>query len=249
MDRLILNNKKPRVIFCTGAGASAESGIPTFRDSNGLWKNYDPKYLASCSALDIDPVAVNDFYDSRRKLLGQVEPNYFHYFISLMQEKYGEDRVGVITTNVDDLHERANNRNIIRLHGSLTEILKNGKVLNIGYNSSNIYDIKKDQIRPNVVMFGEGGYFKNDKIYNAYKDADKVLQSLNEKDLVFIVGCSNLIVNFPLECYEYTDKSKVFIVNPNENGESFINNETLIKKKACDAVPDIEDLIAEWCEK
>ena len=100
MERLILNNKVPRVIFCTGAGASQESGIPTFRDSNGLWNMYNPKYLASNEALRIDPVTVNKFYDSRRELLKTVEPNYFHYFISLMQDKYGEDRVGVITTNV-----------------------------------------------------------------------------------------------------------------------------------------------------
>ena len=107
MDRFILNNKVSRVLFCTGAGASAESGIPTFRDSNGLWKMYDPKYLASAEALNIDPEAVNLFYNERREKLGTVEPNYFHYFVTIMQEKYGEDRVGVITTNVDDLHERA----------------------------------------------------------------------------------------------------------------------------------------------
>lgn len=77
----------------------------------------------------------------------------------------------------------------------------------------------------------------------SYKDADKLLKSLNEKDIVFIVGCSNLIVHFPYECEQYTNGTKVVLVNPNENGESFINNESLIKKKACDAVPDIEDMI------
>lgn len=242
MERLILNNKVGRIIFCTGAGASEASGIPTFRDSNGLWKNYDPKYLASNGVLDIDPVAVNAFYDSRRALLEEVEPNYFHYFISLMQDKYGEDRVGIITTNVDDLHERAESKNIIRLHGSLKEVVRNGKVINMGYKPVN-YKLGEDLVRPNVVMFGEGAYYKDDKIYNAYKDADKLLKSLNEKDIVFIVGCSNLIVHFPYECEQYTNGTKVVLVNPNENGESFINNESLIKKKACDAVPDIEDMI------
>lgn len=245
MERLILNNKVPRVVFCTGAGASQESGIPTFRDSNGLWNMYNPKYLASNEALRIDPVTVNKFYDSRRELLKMVEPNYFHYFISLMQDKYGEDRVGVITTNVDDLHERANTTNIIRLHGSLKEIVKNGKVLNIGYNPAE-YDIEKDIVRPNVVMFGEGGYFRNDKMYNAYKDSEKLLSSLNSNDLVFIVGCSNSIVHFPHECYLYTNNAKIFVVNPNEDEKSFIYKEKLIKKSACDAVPEMEDLIADY---
>lgn len=244
MERLSLNNKIGRVIFCTGAGASAESGIPTFRDNNGLWNNYDPKYLASNTALDIDPVAVNDFYDNRRILLGKKEPNYFHYFISLMQEKYGSDRVGVITTNVDDFHERAETRNIIRLHGSLKEVVKNKKVLNVGYKAVN-YKLGEDLVRPNVVMFGEGGYYKNDKMYNAYEDGEKLLKSLNNNDVVFIVGCSNFIVNFPLECNEYTNGAKVFIVNPNEDGKSCINKEVIIKKTACDAVPEIEDIIIE----
>lgn len=112
----------------------------------------------------------------------------------------------------------------------------------MGYKPVN-YKLGEDLVRPNVVMFGEGAYYKDDKIYNAYKDADKLLKSLNEKDIVFIVGCSNLIVHFPYECEQYTNGTKVVLVNPNENGESFINNESLIKKKACDAVPDIEDMI------
>lgn len=244
MERFILNTKSKRILFCTGAGASAESGIPTFRDTNGLWKNYDPKYLASAEALSIDPVAVNHFYDSRRARLGEVEPNYFHYFITLMQDKFGEDRVGVITTNVDDLHERAETRNVHYLHGRLKEVVKNGHVINIGYREAQ-YDPEKDTMRPNVVMFGEGGYYKNDRMYNPYKDGSKVIASLTKDDLVFVVGCSNLIVNFPEDCFHNGNDCKVYIVNPNEFGESIMGDETIIRKKACDAVPEIEDIILE----
>lgn len=242
--------KKNKVLFLTGAGASQESNIPTFRDSNGLWRNYDPKLLACASALYNDPLTVNQFYNERRKLLSTVEPNYFHYFITIMQEKYGLDRIGIITTNVDDLHERAGNQDVLHLHGHLTEIIreKNNikKVFNIGYNAVNNEDIINYNVRPNVVMFEEGAYFKNDKQYNAYNDMDKIISSLKKNDIVFVVGCSNSVVNFPLEVYENTIGVKLFTINPNfTEKDSYVSEYKNIKMTACNAVPYIEDLIME----
>lgn len=249
LDRFKINPKK-RVLFCTGAGASQESNIPTFRDSGGLWKTYDPKFLATASALDLDPISVNEFYNDRRSLLSTVEPNYFHYFITLMQDKYGSDRVGLITTNVDDLHERANTEDVLHLHGSLKEIVKyengNKKVFNIGYRHVSHEEILCQKARPNVVMFGEGAYIKNDKVYNAYKDMDKIFSSLRKDDIVFIVGCSSVVVDFPYELDQAGNGCKVYTVNPNYTDKDIYKKEYQnIKMKACDSVPYIEDLIME----
>lgn len=249
LDRFKIN-PKTRVLFCTGAGASQESNIPTFRDSRGLWKTYDPRFLASASALNLDPVAVNNFYNERRALLSNVEPNYFHYFITLMQEKYGSDRVGVITTNVDDLHERAKTEDVLHLHGSLKEIVKekNGlkKVFNIGYKPVSYEEIISEKARPNVVMFEEGAYLKNDKVYNAYKDMDKIFSSLRKSDIVFVVGCSSVVVNFPFELDQSLTGCKVYTVNPNYTEHDIYKKEYKnINMKACASVPYIEDIIME----
>ena len=239
--------QKPRVLFCTGAGASKESGVSTFRDPvTGYWSRYDPMTIASVKALSDDPVEVNRFYNERRALLETKLPNYFHESIRVLQDRLGSDRVGVLTTNVDDFHERTGIENLFKIHGNLTEILDfEGKVHNVKYSP-----LTGDQLyscRPNVVMFGEGGYYDSitNKYINPYSKVRTILQNMRKNDLIFIVGCSNSVLNFSAEIADSFVSSNVHIVNPDSNVEALIvtGKEVLLKMGACDSVPFIEDIV------
>lgn len=238
------SNQKPKILFCTGAGASQESGIPTFRDNiTGYWSQYDPKYIASSQAFELQPDEVNKFYNERRKNLGRCIPNYFHEFVAIIQNKYGSDQVAVMTTNVDDLHERTG-VDVFKIHGNLTEVISfDGEVKNIGYRELVGEELKNN--KPNVVMFGESGYYKRDHSYfSPYPEVQKIISSMNKEDLIFIVGCSSAVINFPALALSNYKKPKIFIVNPN-NIDNYKKDVNIIKKTACNAVPDLEDLISD----
>ncbi|HEY3403712.1 MAG TPA: NAD-dependent deacylase [Ohtaekwangia sp.] len=148
---------KKKLVVLTGAGISAESGIPTFRDSNGLWEGHRVEDVASPEGWDRNPEVVLDFYNQRRKKAREVKPNRGHEILAELEEHFD---VIIITQNVDDLHERAGSRNIIHLHGSLFESrsTKNeqlvypitGWELNMGDTCE-----LGSQLRPNIVWFGE----------------------------------------------------------------------------------------------
>ena len=110
---------RQRMVVLSGAGISAESGLSTFRDTDGLWKNYNWERLASIDGFYEDPKAVLDFYNMRRKRLNEVAPNHTHKLLAEL-EKWHD--VTIITQNVDNLHERAGSRNVIHLHGELTKV-------------------------------------------------------------------------------------------------------------------------------
>ncbi len=146
-----------RIVVLTGAGISAESGIPTFRDSNGLWENYRIEDVATPQAWASNPALVLDFYNQRRRGVQQAQPNAGH--LSLVDiEKHFE--LHIITQNIDDLHERAGSKNVLHLHG---EILKSRSTNNWQpkiYNCTGdilIGDKCEDgyQLRPHIVWFGE----------------------------------------------------------------------------------------------
>lgn len=148
--------QKKKLVVLTGAGISAESGLKTFRDSDGLWEGYDIYEVASPRGWKKDPKAVLDFYNMRRKDVAKAEPNAAHYGLAELEKKF---EVTIITQNIDDLHERAGSANIIHLHG---EIFKMRSVM----DPSAIYDIRCDmalgdtapdgaQLRPHIVWFEE----------------------------------------------------------------------------------------------
>src|SRR5689334_2779844 len=110
-------NKKKLVVL-TGAGISAESGLKTFRDSDGLWEGYDINEVATATAWRRNPALVQEFYNMRRKGVKEAQPNAAHYALAELEKDF---HVHIITQNIDDLHERAGSTNIIHLHG---EILK-----------------------------------------------------------------------------------------------------------------------------
>ena len=118
---------RQKIVVLTGAGISAESGLATFRDNNGLWKQNDAKKLASAAGFEENPQAVLDFYNYRRKQLLEVEPNHAHKMLAKLEEWHD---VTILTQNVDNLHERAGSTLVIHLHGELTKVTSSKDRLN-----------------------------------------------------------------------------------------------------------------------
>ena len=125
---------KKKLVVLSGAGISAESGISTFRDSNGLWENHRIEDVASPEGFARNPKLVLNFYNLRRRQLKDVKPNLAHEILAELEQDFD---VYIITQNVDDLHERAGSKNVIHLHGELK------KVRSVK-NSTKIYDWEKD---------------------------------------------------------------------------------------------------------
>lgn len=145
-----------RIVVLTGAGVSAESGLKTFRDSNGLWEGHDVMEVATPEGFKRDPRLVLDFYNKRRKQLLEVHPNSAHTALAALEKQH---EVTIITQNVDDLHERAGSSDVIHLHG---ELLKARST----FDEQLILDWREDlivgdfcehnhQLRPHIVWFGE----------------------------------------------------------------------------------------------
>ncbi|MDD3598395.1 Sir2 family NAD-dependent protein deacetylase, partial [Sulfuricurvum sp.] len=148
-----------KVLILSGAGISAESGIRTFRDADGLWEEYDVMEVCSVEGFERNPKLVSDFYDARRRDLRDKFPNAAHEMIARLKQRY-PDQIEVLTQNVDDLFERAGCPDVIHLHGTLTDLRckECGAVFEIGYESqegSTCPSCESDNIRHNVVMFGE----------------------------------------------------------------------------------------------
>jgi len=147
---------KKKLVVLTGAGISAESGIKTFRDSDGLWEGHNVMDVATPEGWNRNPALVLDFYNQRRKQLKEVEPNRGHHILAELEKDF---EVYIITQNVDDLHERAGSSNVLHLHG---ELLKVRSTKNLNYildwqDDLNFGDLdsNKNQLRPHIVWFGE----------------------------------------------------------------------------------------------
>lgn len=150
---------KKKLIVLTGAGMSAESGIATFRDSDGLWENYPVEQVATPEAFDADPELVLRFYNMRRQELIKVKPNEGHYGLARLEDKFD---VQIITQNIDNLHEQAGSSDVLHLHGELMKARSTR-------DESLIYDLDPEnsdiklgdkcalgsQLRPHIVWFGE----------------------------------------------------------------------------------------------
>jgi NAD-dependent deacetylase len=169
-----------KITILTGAGVSAESGIATFRDSNGLWENHRVEDVASPEGFARDPELVLSFYNQRRAQLHTVKPNIGHQLIAALEGSY---EVTVVTQNIDDLHERAGSTNIIHLHGELLKarpaegdgfIIDWSGDINLGDTSD-----KGVQMRPHIVWFGE-----------AVPEIENAARVVRTADLIMIIGTS-----------------------------------------------------------
>lgn len=178
-----------RITILTGAGISAESGIKTFRDQNGLWENHDINDVATPQGFAKNPELVYDFYNQRRAQLlsDEVAPNAAHFALAKLEEEF-KGSVLLITQNVDDLHEKAGHQDVLHMHGELMMMrcMSSGKV----FNAPNVVDKtsicecckKEGNLRPHIVWFGEMPLFMDD-----------IQKALLASDLFISIGTSSLV--------------------------------------------------------
>ena len=171
---------KKKVVILTGAGISAESGIKTFRDSDGLWEGHNVLDVATPEGWEKNPVLVLDFYNQRRKQVQEVQPNRGHQILAELESEF---EVCIITQNVDNLHEKAGSSSVLHLHGELlkvrstqneNDILDWTTDLNLGD-----FDEKGDQLRPHIVWFGE-----------AVPALDEAIEITQHADFFVVIGTS-----------------------------------------------------------
>ncbi|MDB5137044.1 MAG: NAD-dependent deacylase [Mucilaginibacter sp.] len=169
------------VVVLTGAGISAESGLRTFRDSDGLWEGYNIADVATPEAWDWNPALVQDFYNLRRKSVLEAKPNAAHYALAKLEKKY---KVTIITQNIDDLHERAGSTEVVHLHGIITRS-QSSKDPNLTYPIDG-WELKMgelcelgSQLRAHVVWFGE-----------AVPMIEKAAEICSKADIFMLIGSS-----------------------------------------------------------
>ena len=206
---------KKKLVVLTGAGVSAESGVATFRDSDGLWENYKVEDVASIEGWYRNPEVVMEFYNARREQLAHVRPNTAHLAIAELEKDWD---VTVVTQNVDNLHERAGSTRILHLHGELTKVrpenchndhddFSEETVFDIGYSRWEIGDLAPNgaQLRPHIVWFGE-----------AVPKIDAAIDYVIDADVLLIVGTS-LKVYPAAGLYAFANAgTPIYIIDPNE---------------------------------
>ena len=233
MTFLILSMPKKKLVVLTGAGISAESGLKTFRDSDGLWEGYNIEDVATPRAWRKDPQLVLDFYNFRRKNVLDAQPNAAHYGLAALQNDFD---VTIITQNIDDLHERAGSTNILHLHG---EILK----MRSERNEYLIYDITGDiklgdkaddgfQLRPHIVWFEE-----------PVPKIEEAIPIVNAADIFVVVGTS-LVVYPAAGLVNYTKQGiPVYLIDKKVPPLHTKENLTILEMPATEGVVKMTALI------
>ncbi|MBC8767912.1 NAD-dependent deacylase [Arenibacter sp. BSSL-BM3] len=225
-----------KIIVLTGAGVSAESGINTFRDADGLWEGHDVMEVATPQGFHKNPELVLNFYNERRRQLFNVFPNEAHKSLALLEEHFD---VSIITQNVDDLHERAGSTKVIHLHG---ELLKARSI----HNPNSIIDWKTDikigdlsedgkQLRPHIVWFGEE--------VPLLEKAANITQTAN---ILIIIGTSMQVYPAASLIHYVSRNTPIFFIDPKPNiNQTDFNGLTIIQASAAKGVPVlVSDLIA-----
>lgn len=199
-----------KLVVFSGAGMSAESGISTFRDSNGLWENYDIQQVATPEAWQKNPALVQCFYNERRKNILEAEPNEAHQYIAKLQDYFD---VQVITQNIDDLHERAGSSNVLHLHGNIRLAKSSGPNAQFTTQFYDIngwkLDLEEDfcpdgyPLRPHVVWFGEA--------VPAYEEAIQLVQSA---DIFIVIGSTLSVYPVAALVHETSNQCKAYYIDP-----------------------------------
>ncbi|MFA6789927.1 MAG: Sir2 family NAD-dependent protein deacetylase [Arcobacteraceae bacterium] len=222
-----------KVIILSGAGISAQSGIRTFRDTDGLWEEHSIEDICTAGCLEKNYKATLDFYDKRRMELHNKQPNHAHKTIALLKQKY-PDKIAVITQNVDDMFEKANCPDVLHLHGFLKEIKCQNKecdyLENINYEAQN-KQAKcpkcSAQLRPNIVFFGEEA-----PMYQPF------FKAFDDCEMLVVIGTSGYVINTDMFL---NPDIKLSILNNLEKSDAL--DETLytkaLFKKATDAIDEI----------
>ncbi|PJJ64572.1 SIR2 family NAD-dependent protein deacylase [Chryseobacterium geocarposphaerae] len=211
-----------KLTILTGAGISAESGIKTFRDGDGLWENHSITDVASPEGWRKDRALVLEFYNQRRRQLHEVEPNDAHRLLAELEKHFD---VQIITQNIDDLHERAGSTNIIHLHGELFKSCScNNKYLIYEQKSDiNIGDKAEDgaQLRPFIVWFGED--------VPLMREASK---KAKEADIFLVIGTSLQVYPAAGLLHDIKDDCLLTVINPNETGFGYGQRAVVMKETA-----------------
>jgi NAD-dependent deacetylase len=198
------------IVVLTGAGMSAESGIKTFRDADGLWEGHDVMEVATPEGFSWNPALVLDFYNQRRKQLFEVEPNQAHFDLAKLETDF---KVSIVTQNVDDLHERAGSNNVIHLHG---ELLKARST----FDDTDIMDCKTDihlgdtckkghQLRPHIVWFGED-----------VPMIEKAVKIYESADVLIIIGTSMQVYPAASLMHYVPENTPTYFIDPKPNIDS-----------------------------
>lgn len=227
-----------KLVVLSGAGISAESGIRTFRDSNGLWENHRIEDVATPSAWARNRELVLDFYRVRWEQLDKVEPNAGHKALVELEQAFDTQ---IITQNVDDLHERAGSRNVLHLHGELrygrSSLGKDTQLYELKDRYIRIGDLAADgsQLRPHIVWFGE-----------EVPMLERAARLAAQADVFLIIGTS-LQVYPAASLYEYVPThGRIIAIDPNLTGAGLPRRMELINKPATVGVPQIvAQLLAE----
>ncbi|AUD02919.1 SIR2 family NAD-dependent protein deacylase [Spirosoma pollinicola] len=223
---------RKKIVVLSGAGISAESGIPTFRASDGLWENHRIEDVATPEAWKRNPALVQDFYNQRRKQALTVQPNAGHYALVKLEDKFD---VTIITQNVDNLHEKAGSSTVVHLHG---ELFKSRSSV----DESLIYDIegweikagdlcaKGSPLRPHIVWFGE-----------AVPMMDLALEIADQADIFIVVGTSLNVYPAAGLVYVVQDGVPIYVVDPNIPVMHKKDNVTFIAEPATVGLTQLAD--------
>ncbi len=231
-----MNSQKPILVISSGAGISAESGIKTFRDADGLWENYPVMDVASADGFRRDPELVHHFYNERRKQLLEAQPNEAHKILVELEKDYD---VYVITQNVDDLHERAGSSKVLHLHG---ELMKIRSVSDPDYIESLDIDHlettpatrgkRGDLMRPHIVFFQE-----------PVPNIEEAARIVSTADIFVVIGTS--LVVYPaaglLQCVR--PGTPIYYIDPNPASTAGIANVTVIKKTASAGLRELKEML------
>lgn len=228
-----MNENRKKIVVLSGAGISAESGIQTFRDSDGLWENYRVEDVCTPEALARDPELVIGFYNQRLAQVLKAKPNPGHTALVELEQKYD---VRIVTQNIDDLHERAGSSNVLHLHGDIRK--KRSQVdpddiediipLEKGIQMGDL-DRYGKQFRPHIVFFGE-----------AVPNIEPAAKLVEEADIVLIIGTSlNVYPAAGLMYYARPD-AKIYYIDPKaESAKGLDKRVVCIAGKAGTAVPEM----------
>jgi NAD-dependent deacetylase len=219
-----------KIVVLTGAGMSAESGIRTFRDSNGLWEEHRIEDVATFDAWQRNPDLVLDFYNQRRKQLYEVNPNAGHLALVKLEKIYD---VQIITQNVDDLHERAGSAKVLHLHGELKKV-RSTKDDSLVYILDG-WELKKgdlcekgSQLRPHIVWFGE-----------AVPMIEPAIKLSSEADIFIVIGTSLNVYPAAGLIYYVKKGTPVYLIDPQAEMLQGVKNVIVLRESAGTGVPGL----------
>lgn len=220
-----------KLVVFTGAGMSADSGLKTFRDSDGLWEGHDIYEVATPEGWKRNPEKVLKFYNERRRQVWQAEPNEGHRALARLEESYD---VTIITQNVDNLHEEAGSTDVLHLHGDITKVRSEKDptlIYEVGGDAIELGDTAEDgaQLRPHVVWFGE-----------MVPEMEKAAEIVPRADLLVVVGTSLVVYPAAGLVDLVPDSIPRYVVDPSEP-EINLSGWEHIEKRASEGMPELAD--------